>query len=924
MKKWNLVKEISFIALSFIIPFAILIILFTTNGFAMNSYKGNTVMMIDMQSQYIAYMKDFKHILINRESLIYTTEKAFGGDYLSIFTYYLGSPFNLFVIFFKDEAIPLFFLWSSLIKMCFASVNFYLLTRFTSKFTYQKIIFAIGYGLISYSFIYLSNFMWLDGVMILPLVVLGLHFLKEKKHYWLYPLALAYSLMTSWYIGFMTCVFMVLYFFYLFIAKFDRENGEFYKFIIRFTVFSLVGGFLASSYWLTAFLHLSGTKGFMELPKNKFFSLSMLISGFLENNYANNRLITQYNSYISMFVGVVPLVFAITFFFNKEFKLKDRLAMLGVLLIYLIFSLDSVTTALLHGGKEPTWFPGRYSFIIGFLVCLAASRSLDEAHKLHPLYYFAPLVIGVGGYLIVNYTTHSERLEKYPVSAPSAIMFFITILFGVIISIIYRYNFQKLDGEKVRKYIPYALPLLLVVQIFSLYRGGDNVLKVNKESNSYQDYSVYSEDVKYSRIIDAVKEYEKENDNDKFYRMETTFNRPGNYNQINNNPFFYSYSGVSTFSSSGKKDVESYLSKIGFHYNGFFTKYDGGSTYAINSLLGIKYLVEDKEASSNIHPYFLEYNTFHKIEPKDGENAIYYQNPDALSLGFLSDKSGSYFINEGNRAESGNVYWFDHFEYQNSMFKTLNKSIGEDIFYPLQVESISTSLIYTTDEFGIRTYKDVKKGSSIRITYSTPIEGIGSPIYFSEKNYTADCYYILNGKSMPINTYWNKGIFSVKDTTNHLHTLNITFNQDRASVTIRPELYYENVTVLRKYLNAAKEGEFIIDEIDNTLTKKAYRGHIDLADKQNKDLIFTLPNEKGISVYIDGKKANIYTKFNIFTAVDISKLDAGRHEVTIQYVDKGLVASLPLSITTFLGFVPLVIFYNKIETKAFKKKERKK
>ena len=454
MKKWNLVKEISFIALSFIIPFAILIILFTTNGFAMNSYKGNTVMMIDMQSQYIAYMKDFKHILINRESLIYTTEKAFGGDYLSIFTYYLGSPFNLFVIFFKDEAIPLFFLWSSLIKMCFASVNFYLLTRFTSKFTYQKIIFAIGYGLISYSFIYLSNFMWLDGVMILPLVVLGLHFLKEKKHYWLYPLALAYSLMTSWYIGFMTCVFMVLYFFYLFIAKFDRENGEFYKFIIRFTVFSLVGGFLASSYWLTAFLHLSGTKGFMELPKNKFFSLSMLISGFLENNYANNRLITQYNSYISMFVGVVPLVFAITFFFNKEFKLKDRLAMLGVLLIYLIFSLDSVTTALLHGGKEPTWFPGRYSFIIGFLVCLAASRSLDEAHKLHTLYYFAPLVIGVGGYLIVNYTTHSERLEKYPVSAPSAIMFFITILFGVIISIIYRYNFQKLDGEKVRKYIP--------------------------------------------------------------------------------------------------------------------------------------------------------------------------------------------------------------------------------------------------------------------------------------------------------------------------------------------------------------------------------------------------------------------------------------------------------------------------------------
>ena len=167
------IKEISLVILSFIIPFILLIILFSVNKIALNNYSNSTIIMMDMQSEYIAYMRDLRRILLSDGSLIYTNSKLFGGDYLSIFTFYLSSPFNLFVVFFKEEAIPLFFVWSSIVKMAFASLNFYLLTRLTSKFTYQKVIFAIGYGLISYSFIYMSNYMWLDGVMILPSICLN-------------------------------------------------------------------------------------------------------------------------------------------------------------------------------------------------------------------------------------------------------------------------------------------------------------------------------------------------------------------------------------------------------------------------------------------------------------------------------------------------------------------------------------------------------------------------------------------------------------------------------------------------------------------------------------------------------------------------------------------------------------------------------
>lgn len=69
-------------------------------------------MMIDMQSQYISYMRYYKSVLEGNKSMIYTLSKVFGGDFMSIFTYYLASPFNLLIVFFSYDEIPAFFLFT--------------------------------------------------------------------------------------------------------------------------------------------------------------------------------------------------------------------------------------------------------------------------------------------------------------------------------------------------------------------------------------------------------------------------------------------------------------------------------------------------------------------------------------------------------------------------------------------------------------------------------------------------------------------------------------------------------------------------------------------------------------------------------------------------------------------------------------------
>ena len=54
-KIFNISFESIFFLASFLLPFLLLIIIFSNNGFALNFLEGNTIISIDFQSQYIVY-----------------------------------------------------------------------------------------------------------------------------------------------------------------------------------------------------------------------------------------------------------------------------------------------------------------------------------------------------------------------------------------------------------------------------------------------------------------------------------------------------------------------------------------------------------------------------------------------------------------------------------------------------------------------------------------------------------------------------------------------------------------------------------------------------------------------------------------------------------------------------------------------------
>ncbi|MCQ2797435.1 MAG: YfhO family protein, partial [Bacilli bacterium] len=710
--------------LSFAIPFIIALVLFTKMNFTPFGDKSMTVMMYDMQSQYVTYMRYYRECLLGNVSSIYTHSKVFGGDFMSIFSYYLASPFNYFVVFVSSSEIPQFFAVTSLIKISLTGLFMYFCLRFTvKKDSLALIVPSIGYALISYSFLYLLNFMWLDGVMILPIVILGMNKLVEGKVRWIYPLGLAYALMTSWYIGALICIFAVIYFVYKTAATLKTKK-ELLSFASRFAIFSLIGGLLASPFWLTAFMHLGGTKGSLYLPEPRFTSVATFFEGFLEGNYADGIYITHNTGFFSMFTSAVTLVFFQLFFFNKKYTLRERLITIGLPVLF--FFVCNVTTlnALFHGGREPTWFPGRYTFMIGFLVCYFAGLSLADVKSTSKFGTILPFASLLVVYLITKYV-NNDNAAFYELSWPSIVIYITSDVLAAIC--IFMPDFKN-------NYVRYAIKTVFGVALIAMtslssYRGSYSILKTNLDDGEYEKYETYLADEAVAPAIDALKAYDSS-----VYRMETLFDRPGTHNTISNNPLFYSYNGLNHFSSSEKEDAMYEMLKLGFHFNHFFEKYDTGSTAAINSFLGMKYLVDNSSMHMPQSPIFVDNYPWSKVTDigYGDESYTYYQNALALPFAFTMRNIDLTFVPDQVK-KGENWYVYNQFEYQNELFKQLTNSVvdgdgkAKDIFKPISTALVSKSdtVSITTDAFGFK-FITGESGDSITFKFTAPAEGIGN------------------------------------------------------------------------------------------------------------------------------------------------------------------------------------------------------
>ena len=163
--------------------------------------------LVDSIHQYVPFFSDYQDKLKTGGNLFYTWDVGMGQNFQSLLLYYMASPLNLIIAFVSRRHIMTVMSCLISLKMAISAGTFsFFLSRRKGKCTNNMMIVALGlaYGLNNYMCGYMWNLMWLDSIMVLPLIILGYERLIKKKDPRLYTLALFYSLYCNYYISFIT------------------------------------------------------------------------------------------------------------------------------------------------------------------------------------------------------------------------------------------------------------------------------------------------------------------------------------------------------------------------------------------------------------------------------------------------------------------------------------------------------------------------------------------------------------------------------------------------------------------------------------------------------------------------------------------------------------------------------------------------
>ena len=199
--------------------------------FGLKPYGNASLAAADCKIQYLDFFNYYKDVLNGDNRIGYSLTKGLGGNGVGLFSYYLASPLNLIMYFFDGTQTNTVIDILIFIKLALAAGTFayFLQARLYDRLSpFFTILLSVGYGLTHYAFSNCSNVMWLDGMFLLPLMLLGTHLVVRRRS--LFPLALptALCIFSNWYTGGINCLFCIIWLvFEFFLNEIDPESDDY-------------------------------------------------------------------------------------------------------------------------------------------------------------------------------------------------------------------------------------------------------------------------------------------------------------------------------------------------------------------------------------------------------------------------------------------------------------------------------------------------------------------------------------------------------------------------------------------------------------------------------------------------------------------------------------------------------------------------
>ncbi len=848
-----------------------------------------TILRMDLYHQYGPLFAELYERVTNLDSFLYSWTSGGGSSFLGNFYNYLSSPFLIVMLILGHENMTEAISVMILLKAVVASFTFsyFLSNKYNSR---TPIISAFGvlYACSGYFIAYYWNVMWLDSFYLFPLVMLGLEKLIAERKMKLYTITLALTLITNYYMGYMVCIFSVLYFIYSYFCSNDfsdtyfgrlakREKGikgffswaynnlrnsKFFDSGVRFAFCSVGAAMLACFALLPVYNILrncSATSGTWPEEFKTYFSVFDFLANHLA--YLDPTIRSSGEDVLpNVYCGIITVMLVPLFIFSNKIALKEKIFSIGILGVMFASCYTNYLNYIWHGFHFPNDLPYRFSYMYSFLLLIFAFRAITFIKE-----YTSRQIIGVGTatvfFIILVQEIGSKNFSETGVWICVAFIGIYCLALGIL---------------KSDKYPAIAAAALVLCSVCAEYTvaNTNNYSMDQTKPNFVGDYD------EFVQIKEQLDKYEGNND----YRMELTSLR------ARMDPCWFYYNGMSTFSSMAYEKVSNMQSHLGM-----FSNYINSYTYhrqtpVYNAFFALDYIVDNFTGSKAP----MNSELYEELFTVDKYTA--YENKYTLPIAFRVNEDISYWSHDnGNPFEvqsdlfgsaTGIHTVFNDIEVTNisgSGATCDDVTFSDSGCYPYtvtsQVAGSSLSFELTVKESG-NAYVYLKTGANNiqSVTYTLP-DGNAVAQTIDSKPYILDLGYLEAGNNIKIYApikEGNEGYIYLYAVTLDNESFQNGYNQlkaDSLNVTKFDETYIEGT------INASKDG-----------------------------VLYTSINyDTGWTVYIDGQKVSKDDIIDIGEQALLGvNITAGEHTVSFKYTPEGLYVGCAISVIALIIFLLLI------------------
>ncbi len=862
--------------LSFVLPLVIMFSIFIGKG--IYPFGDRSFLYSDMYHQYMPFFSEFLRKIKAGEGLAYSYHVGIGSNFLALYVYYLASPLHYLAFLVPEAYLMEFMSYLVIVKIALSGLTFflYLKNHFQCKDS-SILFFSCFYALSGFMAAYNWNIMWLDCVVLFPLIIWGLERLVKEGRCKMYCITLALSIFTNYYISIMICIFLVLYLIGLLITE-KRSL----LIIGNFAIYSLLAGGLAAVLLvpeICAILETDfGNPNFPDKLESYFSVFDMLARHCLA--VPTERGLEHWPN---IYCGVAVFLFLPMYVLNEKLSIKKRFVNLVLVGLLLLGFSTNILDFMWHGMNYPDSLPARQSFIYIFLIlvmCFEAYKNVQEIDKKQILHgYLAAVVFLLGCEKFVENEDFYTGVEM------------LTLVFVTIYAVVL-YLYRTRENSR-WKCILGVVTLVAVVAECAINTANTSVGTTSRSSylDPQKDYQalyqwiqehetksvadmgveegalqpvadtgveegalqpVADTDVEEGAlqpvadtgVEEGTSQIVETSSGMNFYRVEK-FSR-----KTKNDATLAAYPSASLFSSTLNSQVMDMYTRLGMRHSKVYYSFDGATAFT-SALLNVKYMFGDSD----------KYETSMYELLRQSGDVYLYESKAQLPFGYVAPKG--YDLPEG--------YENNGLRLQNAMIEELG--IQGKLFTTVSSEQSGDDVVFTAKESGIYyallTASGTKKveaiGGSLE-THTFPDLKKGAILYLGYLN-AGEKITLQNG------------------------------NEDDETPKISADIYQMDTEVLYAALEQLSQ-----THLENvTYNSTHMNGQVTMQEAGR--LILSIPYEDGWHITINGEETEGERFGGALIAFD---LEPGEYTISMEYTPEGQYAGILISVVSLGIFVLLM------------------